>query len=158
VADVATDRLSPIVVEAVNKLMSVAAASGYFDSVQSYEPKSNPGPGLTFATWVNQIRPIALQSGLAVTSARVPMTCRAYLPMLADPQGGIDTRLAVASNCLLAELTGAFTLTGGYIDLLGAYGDGLGTDLGYVELDDAMFRIADTLVPFICPDVFDQGE
>jgi hypothetical protein len=152
----ATDRLSPIIADAVDKLRSTAAASGYFSNTLTYEPKSNPGPEMTFATWIGQIRPAALVSGLDATAARLPMMCRIYLPMLADPQDTIDTRLAQASSYLLTQLTGAFTVAGAWIDLLGAHGDGLGTDLGYVELDDAMFRIADTLVPFICPDVFDQ--
>lgn len=154
----AEDRLAPIIRAAVNKVVSVAGASGYFDRVQAYEPKSNPGPGLTFATWIDRIRPIALQSGLDVTSARLEMTCRAYLSMLSDPQDEIDTTLSVASSYLLTQFTAAFNIEGtdAYVDLLGSYGDGLGTDLGYVELDDAMFRIADTFTPVIAPDVFDQ--
>lgn len=155
---VATDRLGPIIAEAVNKLLTLASASGYFDRCQASEPKSNPGAGLTFATWIDDIRPIALRSGLAVTSARVPMTCRIYLSVLTEPADNIDTQLATTSSYLLSELTGDFGLTGAYIDLLGAHGDPLGTDLGYVELDESVFRIADTNVPFIADDVFDQAE
>jgi hypothetical protein len=154
---VATDRLAPIIRDGVNKLMSVAGVSGYFDRVQSYEPKSNPGPGLTFATWINQILPVALESGLAVTSARLVMTCRIYLPMLTDPQDDIDTTIAVAASHMMAQLTGDFALDPAWIDLLGAHGEGLGVDLGYInDLDESSFRIGDILVPFICPDVFDQ--
>lgn len=154
----AEDRLSPIIAAAVDKLMSTAGASGYFDRCQAYEPKSNPGTGLTFATWIGQLTPIALHSGLDVTSMRMPMMCRVYSSMLADPQDEIDTKLAQASSYLLTQLTADFGIDGAYIDLLGSYGDALGTDLGYVELDESVFRIADTIVPFICGDVFDQGE
>jgi len=152
----ATDRLAPIIADTVDKLRSVAAASGYFDTTLTYEPKSNPGPGMIFATWINQILPVALVSGLDATAARLVMTCRIYLPVLTDPQDTIDTRIMQASSYLLTELTGAFTVDGAWIDLLGAHGDGLGTDSGYVPIDESVFRIADTLVPIICPDVFDQ--
>lgn len=153
-----TDLLSPIIAAAVDKLMSTAGASGYFERCQAFEPKSNPGTGLTFATWINDLLPIPLHSGLDATSIRVHMTCRVYSSMLADPQDEIDTKLAQASSYLLTQLTADFGIDGAYIDLLGAYGDALGTNLGYVELDESVFRIADTLVPFICADVFDQGE
>lgn len=155
----ADDLLAPIIALAVDRLKSTAAASGYFDSVISHEPKSNPGPGLTFATWITEIRPIALVSGLAATTARMPMMCRVYLPMLADPQDTIDTRVAVAGSYMLTQLTGGFVLDGtdAWIDLLGAHGDPCAMQLAYLsELDDAEFRIGDIVVPFICPDVFAQ--
>lgn len=153
----ATDRLGPIIETAVNTLVSSALRSGYFDAgVESVEPKSAPGNGLYFATWIEQIQPIALRSGLNVTSAKVEMMCRIYRPMLSDPQGRIDTELAQASSYMLAQLTGDFGIDGAYIDLLGAYGDPLGTQFGYVEMDRSMFRIADTVVPFIADNVFDQ--
>lgn len=155
--NMAEDRLSPIITDAVNKLASTAGASGYFEGgVLTHEPKSGPGPGLTFATWIGEIKPIAERSGLAVTSVRVPMVCRIYRAMLTEPQDEIDTKLAVASAYLLTQLTADFGITGAYIDLEGAYGEPLGTDLGYVELDDNNYRIADTIVPFIADDVFDQ--
>lgn len=151
-----TDRLGPIIRDAVDKLASTAAASGYFDTVQTYEPKSNPGPGLVCAIWIDEIQPIALASGLAATACRVPMTCRIQLPMLHDPQDEIDTKIAVAASYMLAQLNGAFTIANAWIDILGAHGEGLGTQMGYVELDEAHHRIGDTFIDFICPDVFDQ--
>lgn len=155
----ATDYLAPIIPAAVDKLVSIASASGYFDRVQAYEPKSNPGTGLTFATWIVEVRPIPLQSGLAVTSARMPMMGRIYLPMLDDPQDQIDTKVTVAAGHIMTELSAAFdVVNGAYLDLEGAYGDGLMSQLGYInDLDDAAFRIADITVPVICPDVFTQG-
>lgn len=154
----AIDRLKPIIIAAVDKLKSTAAASGYFrGGVTSYELKSAPND-LAFATWIVDIKPIAPGSGLNVTSVRLPMMCRIYRNMLADPQDDIDTELSVASSYLLAELTGDFGIGGTYVDLLGAHGDPLGTDLGYIELDDSVFRVADTTVPFIAHDVFDQEE
>jgi hypothetical protein len=157
---VATDRLAPIIVDAVDKLMALALSSGRFDRCQAYEPKSNPGTGLTFATWINQIKPIAQASGLDVTSVRVPIMCRIYVDADRDNPETIDTDLAVASSALLTGLTADFGLIGGaFIDLLGSHGDPLGTEFAYLtELDDVVFRITDTLVPIIAFDVWDQEE
>lgn len=154
------DRLGPIIPTAVNQLVTVAAESGYFPGgVASVEPKSAPaGNELYFATWIESIQPIAARSGLPVTSVRVEMICRVYSAMLADPADEIDMNLAVASSFMLNALTGDFAVAGAYIDLLGSYGDPLGCQFGYVQLDKSMFRIADTTVPFIADDVFDQGE
>lgn len=152
----AEDRLGPIVESAINKLVTTAATSGYFDRTMSVEPKSGPATGLTFATWLTSINPIAPRSGLAVTSARVLMMYRIYSPMLAEPQDLIDVALGKASSYLLAQLTGDFTIDGAWIDLLGAHGVSLSTEYAYVELDRSMYRVADTTVPFIADDVFDQ--
>lgn len=154
----AEDRLGPILETAVNQLVTVAAESGYFPGgVASVEPKSAPAVNeLYFATWIESINPIAVRSGLAVTSARAEMICRIYAGMLTDPQDRIDVDLAKASSFMLNKLTGDFAVTGAYIDLLGAHGEPLGTQFGYAQLDKSMFRIADTTVPFIADDVFDQ--
>lgn len=153
----AEDRLAPIIETAVNKLVSTALQSGLFSAgVDSFEPKSAPPNGLYFATWIEDIQPIPLRSGLNVTSARVEMMCRVYRSMLADPQGRIDIELGQGSSYMLNQLTGDFGIDAAYIDLLGAYGDPLGTQFGYIQLDQSMFRIADTTVPFIADDVFDQ--
>lgn len=153
----ATDRLGPILVTAFDKLSSTAAASGYFPGgVLTHEPKSAPTSGLTFACWLGQITPIALRSGLAVTSARAEIPCRIYSNMLAEPQDQIDLDLARASSYMMSQLTGDFGIDGAFIDLLGAHGEGLQVGTGYVELDKSMFRIADVICPFIADDVFDQ--
>lgn len=154
----ATDRLGPILEEAFDKLVSVAAASGYFARTMSYEPKSAPTDGLTFACWLGQIQPIAPRSGLAVTSARAEIVCRIYSNMLAEPQDQIDIDLAKAGSYMLSELSGDFGIAGAYIDLLGAHGDPLQLGTGYVDLDKVMFRVADFPTPFIADDVYDQAE
>lgn len=154
---VATDRLGPIIETAVNKLVTAASESGYFrGGVESVEPKSAPGSELYFATWIEDIKPIQERSGLPVTSCRVEMMGRVYSSMLAEPQDRIDIELALATSYLLAQLTGHFTITGAYIDLLGAHGDALGSDFGYVTLDKTVFRVSDITIPFVCDDVFDQ--
>lgn len=152
----ATDRLGPIIESAVDRLVSTAASSGYFSDSISYEPKSAPGPGLFFSTWIGLMSPIQARSGLDVTSCRVEINCRIYRNMITEPQSTIDTELAKATSYLLAELTGDFGIDGAYVDLLGAYGDPLGAAFGYIELDKSMHRVSDIVVPFVADDVFDQ--
>lgn len=152
----AEDRLGPVIDTAFNKLTTTAAASGYFDRVQAHEPKSSTGTGMTFCCWLGNIRPIALQSGLAATSARTLIMCRIYLPMLTEPQDDIDVTIGKASSYMLAQLTGDFLEGTTWIDLLGAYGVLLEAQPGYVKLDSDTYRIVNIPVPFISPDVFDQ--
>lgn len=152
----ADDRLGPIIESAVDRLVSTAAAGGYFGQVTAHEPKSAPGSGLTFSTWIGDIQPIPGKSGLDVTSCRIEMTGRIYRNMITDPQDRIDTDVARAGSYLLAQLTADFGIDGAYIDLLGAHGAPLGMQYGYVELDKSMFRVGDILIPFIADDVFDQ--
>lgn len=155
----AEDRLSPIIATAVDKIMSVMGASGYFASFDSVEPKSAPAAaGMHGATWIENLAPIPQRSGLPVTSCRVEMMCRIYRGMLTEPQSTIDTELAAAASYLLAQFTGDFGIAGAWIDLLGAHGDPLAAQAGYVDLDETIFRIMDITVPFIADDVFDQGE
>lgn len=154
----ATDRLGPILYEAFDKLISAAKRSGYFTNALSHEPKSAPTDGLTFACWLGQIQPIAEQSGLAVTSARAEVLCRIYSNMLAEPQDKIDPDLGIAGSYMLAELTADFGIDGAYIDLLGAHGEPLQLQTGYVDLDRTMFRVADIITPFIASDVYDQED
>lgn len=154
----ADDKLGPILTEVFDKLVSTAKRSGYFTNALSHEPKSAPTDGLTFACWLGQIQPIPEQSGLDVTSARAEVLCRIYSNMLAEPQDKIDPDLALAGSYMLAELTGDFGIDGAYIDLLGAHGDPLQLQTGYVDLDRTMFRIADITTPFIADDVYDQED
>lgn len=155
----ATDRLAPLIADAVDKLMALAMSSARFERCQSTEPKSTPGRGLTFATWISQILPIAQASGLNVTSVRLQMMCRIYCAVDRDPIDKIDTDLAVGASAMLTGLTADFGLVAGaYIDLLGEHGDPLKADLGYVEFDESVYRIADVLVPVIAHDVWDQEE
>lgn len=154
----AEDRLGPILETAFDKLKSTAAASGYFARSLTHEPKSAPGDGLTFACWLGTIAPVPERSGLPVTTARTEILCRIYSNMLAEPQDQIDIDLAKAASYVVSQLTADFGIDGAYIDLLGAHGEPLRADSGYVELDRTMFRIVDIPTPFIADDVYDQGD
>lgn len=154
------DRLGPIIKSARDKILSVASESGYFPGgVHGHEPKSAPSAAeLSIAVWLVDIKPIPLRSGLSVTSARVPMMARIHKGMITEPQDDIDPDLASASSFLLAQLTADFGISGAYIDLLGAHGDPLGSTFGYLPIDSTIFRVTETVIPFIVDDVFDQED
>lgn len=142
----------------IDTVSSYASASGYFDSVQTHEPKSAPGTGLTFAVWLSEISP-ARTSGLAATSVRLELTGRIYKPFLSEPEDLIDPALADAVDALLEALSGDFDLGGAArnVDLLGAHGVPLGARAGYQKVDSTVYRVIDITVPIIVNDAWSQN-
>ncbi len=131
---------------------------GLFTRVNEHEPKNAPGNGLVVAAWLDDVSPVALASGLAITSARVAYSVRMYKSMLAEPQDGIDRDLLRAFDTVMAEYTGHFTLGGlvGEVDLLGSYGNPLAGKPGYLEQDGKLYRVMVITVPLILYDVWTQ--
>lgn len=138
-------------------VLSHAKASGRFERSMAHEPKSAPGNGLSLAVWLDSLRPTI--SGLDSTSARLVLNVRLYQNMLADPQDTIDTRLLDAVDVLMAAYTGDFTLGGlvRNVDLLGADGDPLSANVGYMELDGKMFRVVAIILPLQINDLWSQS-
>ena len=139
-------------------VVSDAQASGYFDKVNLHEPKRKPGTRLTAAIWVQTIDPIALASGLDCTSARVVFSLRIYSNMLKEPQDMIDPQVTKATSNLMRRYHDDFDFGGAIrnVDLLGAFGVALSAQAGYLEIDNAMFRIMDIRIPCIVNDVWPQ--
>lgn len=138
---------------------SHALASGRFDRVNRHEPKSAPGNGLSAAIWVQSLRPVATASGLASTSARLELSERVYVGMLAEPQDDIDTRILEAIDTLMAAYSGDFDLGGlvRNVDLLGEHGDPLSADAGYLEQDKKLYRVMVITLPLIINDLWGQA-
>lgn len=134
-----------------------ALTSGQFDRVNRHEPKSAPGNGVSAAIWVQNLRPVT-SSGLATTSARLQLSIRVYMNMLADPQDTIDERIIGAVDVLMAAYSGHFTLGGlvREVDLLGADGDPLSADAGYLEQDGKLYRVMVISLPLIVDDLWAQ--
>jgi hypothetical protein len=142
----------------VARLESIAMATNVFRTVNFHEPKSAPGTGLRLAIWVQTIEPIALASGQASTSGYVVSTARAYGNMLAKPEDEIDPRILTAMTTLIGAYTADFTLGGTVrnIDLLGAYGQKLGAQAGYVAIDQHLYRQMTLTVPCVINDMWSQ--
>lgn len=158
----ATDRLSAVIRSAQNQLESTALRLGRFDKVQTHEPKSAPGSGVTCAVWLQNLRPVAAASGLAVTSMLVVFQYRIYTNMLAEPQDAIDVEVATVASEMLAELTASFVVPDDAVraelDLLARHGVAMETRAGYLNQDGKLMRVLDTFVPLVAYDVFDQEE
>ena len=146
--------LAPLVDAAV----SHALATGLFEKVNGYEPKSAPGSGLQAAVWAQSIAPTQ-SSGLASTTARVELNVRIYTDMLSEPQDAIDPRMITATSTLLTAYSGDFDLgvTGvRNVDLLGMAGVPLSAQAGYLNQDGRLFRVMTVTLPVIVSDVWDQ--
>lgn len=144
-----------ILIEAV---ASHAMASGYFDKVNQYEPKSAPQTNLTASVWIQSFGPAHGQSGLISTTMRFLVNVRIYCNMLQDPPDMIDPSLMEAVDALMSAYSGDFTLDGlvREVDLLGMTGEELGGAAGYIEIDKKMFRVFTLAVPMIVNDVYSQ--
>jgi hypothetical protein len=139
-------------------IVSHSLSLGLFERVNFSEPKNSPGNGLTAAVWLQSVNPVAVASGLAVTSARVEFTQRLYSNMLQEPQDEIDPAMLSAVDVLMGVYSADFTLGGTVrnVDLLGAHGPGLSALAGYLSVDNKMFRVVDVTLPLIVNDVWDQ--
>jgi hypothetical protein len=140
-------------------VLSHALASGYVSRAYAHEPKSAPGEGVTAAVWVQSLQPVPQHSGLAVTSVRVELSVRLLVPMLSEPQDGIDPALISAADALMRAYTGDFELGGevAFVDLLGAYGPPLQGEAGYYSQDGQLYRGFVITLPFILNDLWSQS-
>lgn len=141
-------------------VVSDVQASGYFDRVNTHEPKRKPGHAITAAVWVQRIDPLPRASGLAATTGRIVFMVRGYANMLQEPQDAIDPNLTRAISHLIRRYHDNFDFDLDppvrNVDLLGEFGVPLSSISGYEEIDGTVFRIMDLTVPVICNDIWPQ--
>jgi len=142
-----------------DEIVSVIAALGIFEDVNSHEPKSAPQSGLHASVWLDSVAPVGRASGLAAISGVVTFNVRCYGSMLQQPLDNIDPAIGTAACAVLNALSGEFTLGGTVrdIDLLGMYGRSLSAQAGYVNIDSKMHRIMTITVPVIVNDMFTEA-
>jgi len=140
-------------------LISHALASGMFSNVSGFEPKSAPGTGLTAALWLDSLTPIPAASGLSATAARLTFRLRIYTSMLSEPQDAIDPEVLTATQVLIVAYSGDFTLGGlvRNVDLLGAHGQSLSAQAGYLNQDGRLMRVMDLTIPLVINDIATQA-
>lgn len=151
------DRMSLNSKPILDAIVSHAARSGYFEKINTVEPKAPPGNGLTCAIWTQHIGR-AVSSGASSTSGYLIFTVRLFSNMLQEPQGQIDPNMMVAVDALVNAYQADFTLDGlvRAVDLLGMEGQALEANAGYVTINNVMFRTFDITLPLIINDVWDQ--
>lgn len=140
-------------------VVSDVQMTGYFDKVNTHEPKAAPRTGMHAALWLSAINPIGLASGLAATTAQVVFTLRMYKQMLAEPQDMIDPLMARACASIMRRYHDDFDFEGliRNVDLLGTFGVSLSAISGYLNVDGTMYRIIDITIPCIVNDVWVQS-
>ncbi|MFH9248235.1 hypothetical protein ACH4LK_22740 [Streptomyces lydicus] len=140
-------------------LTSHAMSLGYFEQVNGHEPKNAPGYGLTAAVWANQVQTIR-SSGLASVSALLVFNVRIYTSAQSLPADAIDPDMLTAVDALCAAYSGDFTLGGllRHIDLLGAHGQPLDVQAGYIQQDGALYRVMTITVPCVVNDLWEEAE
>lgn len=151
----------------IGSVASLAAATGYFDSVNEFEPTNAPGNGVHCAVVLQSFQPVPARSGLASTSYMLVLVAR-VMQSASQPLAGQDPKLLAAVAALVAALSGDLdvsTPTGtaqvGNIDALGAHGFGaLGGTAGWVEIPEgsgSMYRLMDVTIPLLVNDLFTQA-
>lgn len=142
-------------------IVSEAGQLGVFETVNTHEPKSAPGTGLRCSIWIDTVKPLR-SSGLAMTSGLVSFFARVYNNMLQEPQDDIDPAITSAVFSLMGQVSGDYafssvtTLDIRNVDLLGAYGEGLAAQAGYMQIDNGMYRVMVLNVPVVVNDLWSQ--
>lgn len=145
----------------IDRLVSHAMASGYFDRVNTHEPKNRPNRGMTCAIWIDRIDPVPSASGLNSTTSRYTFFMRLYTNMIQEPQDMIDPNLIEATDYMFRALSSDFSLGGTVkqIDLLGATpGHNLSAQSGYINIDNTVMRVITMYVPVVVNNAWDQAE
>ncbi len=143
----------------IDAVVAHAAGTGLFEHVNRAEPLAAPQNELTAAVWAQSIEPAPAGSGLATTSIRVVLSVRVYTRMIREPRDAIDPAVVDAVDALMAAYSGDFTLGGQVrqVDLLGAHGQPMRADAGYLTQDGTPFRVVTITLPLICNDVWEQA-
>lgn len=150
---------SAAVLSLFDQVKSHALRLGVFDRVNTHEPKNAPGNGLSCSIWTDTIDPLPDAGSLIATSGRVAFHVRVYSSMLQEPQDDIDPQILIAVVTLMGEYSGNFTLGGTVrnVDLLGAHGEALRAQAGYLDIDKKLHRVMVIVLPVIINDLWVQN-
>lgn len=149
------------VVPLYDAVVSVFQRVGYFDKVNTHEPKRKPGHGISAAVWFNTMYGVGFVSGLDKSTALVLFTGRIYSNMLREPQDMIDPVMTQAGASVMRQFHDNYDFglhpRVRNVDLLGETGQQLTMTGGYLEQAKAMYRVYDLNIPVIVNDVFTQS-
>jgi hypothetical protein len=138
----------------LKKLKSMAETVGVFKRVCGYEPRGQPGNGLTLSLISGPLTTVG-SSGLASASLRWQVDGMVYLPMNKDPPENIDILLTAAARKYLVVLCADFTLGGlvRCIDVHGWEGEKLNATPGYIDANDKLYRVCRLTIPLLINNV-----
>ena len=143
----------------LGKIVDHASSSGYFDRVNTHEPKSAPGNGVSCVIWVQRIAPVPAGSGLQATTGLLEFSVRVMTNMISEPMDEIDPNIIRAVDHLLGAYSGDFELGGEVrnVDLLGQAGTPMSAQAGYINIDHKLYRVMTITLPLIVNDLWAQG-
>lgn len=140
----------------LGKLVTHAATTGHFDSVNTHEPDNAPGNGVTCNVVLDRIN--FVPGGLSYTSARVAFAMSLMYPTDVLPRDDSEAHLVKALDAVMRSLNGDFTLGGTVrmVDIGGAHGEELSTIAGYVKIQEQVYRVMEITIPLIVNDVWEE--
>lgn len=136
----------------IQAIASYLQASGYFQTVNTGEPKSPPTGKLNAAVFMDSVNVVQLT--LATTIEIHAVIIRIYINMMSDPEEQIEYQMAEAVSKVSSDLIGEYDLgaTIRNVDAGGAHSSGLRASWGYLELGGIIYRIVDMYVPLLVDD------
>jgi hypothetical protein len=149
--------------ELIDAIASIGLRIGLYEAVLLAEPKSAPTQdGCVLAVWCSNWVPVPHMSGQAETAMLLLLRARAYWSFIKIPEDEIDKELSMRADALHRELNldiniGLGDDVGVEIDLLKQASDGVNTALGFIKLDEKIFRVADTEIPILTTAYYTQG-
>lgn len=140
-------------------LISVCQKVGSIEQTIAGQGQNPPPSGVGATVWAMPGRTVPKRSGLDSVSVALTFNIRLTLSMNTQPPESVETTLLGAFSDLCNALAGGFTLNGEVeqVDLLGAYGDGLRWDPGYVPYDGVTYRCITVPVPLVLDDLWRES-
>lgn len=136
---------------------SLCKSSGGFDVVSAHELRKAPTAKFALGAWLARMKTLPTRSGLAATSILVTLQARIYVPFMGDPDQ-IDTEAARRVDLIWSAFHRTLELDGNEIDILGAYGDGITAEMGWLPMsDNAIVRTNDLFLPIVIDNAYPQG-
>lgn len=145
-------------------LTARVSATGVCDTVEGYEPKKAPKRGDMHCAIVNgATRVVPNASTLANVAQWFPFTLHFYfaLPIHDTPsEDRVDPAMTDARDTVMQALltqVDAYGNAGVELDPLGAYGDPMRSEPGYLPQDDTHFRTESLVVGFIAFNAYETS-
>jgi|VirMetMinimDraft_7_1064189.scaffolds.fasta_scaffold242399_2 hypothetical protein len=134
-------------------------ATGLFASVNGHQPLAAPSGPVTASVWAGPIDTIRAASSLSTVKLRLVLYVTLYVP-LTDPLDEVEVLVVDDSVAVMELVCGDFELGGAaeMVDLLGAYGQHVGSQLGYVRIGDGDYRTSTVTIPVILAEASDVTE
>lgn len=152
----------PTAADHLRALADVVSVTGVFENVFIGESKSAPSnEGAHCDVFITEPPTPVQSSGLAALSVRMEVHMRIYVDvMFSQPQETPELLALRAQDTLCRALAAGYTLGGTVrmIDLLGADGEGLRSEVGYVSIDKRIFRVMEVFAPIVINDHWPMAE